>query len=230
MTDIVLSCKDLGKIYGTKQNQVQAVTGVNLKLQKGKFYCIIGKSGSGKTTLLHLLAGMEKPDSGTVWLNGVELSQLTEVSLARLRRRHIGFVFQDYQLLPELTVEENICLPFLLDKKEIDFDWLKILLEALSLTELQNRYPTELSGGEQQRTAVARAISQRPSILFADEPTGNLDKKTSEELLDFLLKLHRKYDLTILLVTHDLDIARCGDEILLLEDGCLKTVMKADEK
>ncbi len=230
MTDIVLSCKDLGKIYGTKQNQVQAVTGVNLKLQKGKFYCIIGKSGSGKTTLLHLLAGMEKPDSGTVWLNGVELSQLTEVSLARLRRRHMGFVFQDYQLLPELTVEENICLPFLLDKKEIDFDWLKILLEALSLTELQNRYPTELSGGEQQRTAVARAISQRPSILFADEPTGNLDKKTSEELLDFLLKLHRKYDLTILLVTHDLDIARCGDKILLLEDGCLKTVMKADEK
>ncbi len=230
MTDIVLSCKDLGKIYGTKQNQVQAVTSVNLKLQKGKFYCIIGKSGSGKTTLLHLLAGMEKPDSGTVWLNGVELSQLTEVSLARLRRRHMGFVFQDYQLLPELTVEENICLPFLLDKKEIDFDWLKILLEALSLTELQNRYPTELSGGEQQRTAVARAISQRPSILFADEPTGNLDKKTSEELLDFLLKLHRKYDLTILLVTHDLDIARCGDEILFLEDGCLKTVMKADEK
>ena len=230
MTDIVLSCKDLCKIYGTKQNQVQAVTSVNLKLQKGKFYCIIGKSGSGKTTLLHLLAGMEKPDSGTVWLNGVELSQLTEVSLARLRRRHMGFVFQDYQLLPELTVEENICLPFLLDKKEIDFDWLKILLEALSLTELQNRYPTELSGGEQQRTAVARAISQRPSILFADEPTGNLDKKTSEELLDFLLKLHRKYDLTILLVTHDLDIARCGDEILLLEDGCLKTVMKADEK
>lgn len=230
MTDIVLSCKDLGKIYGTKQNQVQAVTSVNLKLQKGKFYCIIGKSGSGKTTLLHLLAGMEKPDSGTVWLNGVELSQLTEVSLARLRRRHMGFVFQDYQLLPELTVEENICLPFLLDKKEIDFDWLKILLEALSLTELQNRYPTELSGGEQQRTAVARAISQRPSILFADEPTGNLDKKTSEELLDFLLKLHRKYDLTILHVTHDLDIARCGDEILLLEDGCLKTVMKADEK
>lgn len=230
MTDIVLSCKDLGKIYGTKQNQVQAVIGVNLKLQKGKFYCIIGKSGSGKTTLLHLLAGMEKPDSGTVWLNGVELSQLTEVSLARLRRRHMGFVFQDYQLLPELTVEENICLPFLLDKKEIDFDWLKILLEALSLTELQNRYSTELSGGEQQRTAVARAISQRPSILFADEPTGNLDKKTSEELLDFLLKLHRKYDLTILLVTHDLDIARCGDEILLLEDGCLKTVMKADEK
>ena len=226
----ILKLEHIQKYYGNSGNITKAIKDISFSVEAGEFLGIMGASGSGKTTLLHLLAGMEKPDSGTVWLNGVELSQLTEVSLARLRRRHMGFVFQDYQLLPELTVEENICLPFLLDKKEIDFDWLKILLEALSLTELQNRYPTELSGGEQQRTAVARAISQRPSILFADEPTGNLDKKTSEELLDFLLKLHRKYDLTILLVTHDLDIARCGDKILLLEDGCLKTVMKADEK
>lgn len=223
----ILTCRNLGKVYDSKTT---ALSEAELSLEEGKFYCVIGKSGSGKTTLLHLLAGLEKPSSGEVWFRGKELGKLSERELAAVRRKNMGFVFQDYQLLPELTVEENICLPLLLDEKKVSDPWLRTLLQSLELWNLKDRYPDQLSGGEQQRTAIGRAVVHKPDILFADEPTGNLDKRTSEEILDFLMKIHEKYNQTILLVTHDLDIARCGDEILSMEDGHLRAVMKAGDE
>ena len=219
MTDIVLSCKDLGKIYGTKQNQVQAVTGVNLKLQKGKFYCIIGKSGSGKTTLLHLLAGMEKPDSGTVWLNGVELSQLTEVSLARLRRRHMGFVFQDYNLVPELTIRENILFPLAMDDSRPDEVFFRKIIHLLGLDERLNQYPHMLSGGGQQCAAIARALITKPAIILADEPTGSFDARTSQNVAGLLKMTAETFHQTLIMITHNQELAQLADRMLRLRDG-----------
>ena len=219
--------KNVVKAYQMGEVFIQALDNTNFEIEKGELTVVVGPSGAGKTTALNILGGMDLATKGRVIIDNKEISSLKEKELIKYRREDIGFVFQFYNLVQNLTALENVELATQICKNPLDP---KAILKKVGLEERMNNFPSQLSGGEQQRTAVARAISQRPSILFADEPTGNLDKKTSEELLDFLLKLHRKYDLTILLVTHDLDIARCGDEILLLEDGCLKTVMKADEK
>ena len=225
----ILSCKNLSKSYGRGKGRVQAVRDVNLCLEKAKFYCIIGKSGSGKSTLLRLLSGMEAPDEGSVQMGESILSGMDEKSLAAVRRRQSGFVFQDFKLLPEYTVEENICLPVLLNGWETDKEWMETVLGALSLLHLRDCYPDQFSGGERQRTAIGRALIHRPDVLFADEPTGNLDKQTSESIIRFLLDIHKRYRQTVLLVTHDMDVARCADEILLMEDGKLRFAMKAGE-
>ncbi len=227
MNTPIIVCRNLKKTYGNRQRKNEVIHGISLELEKGTFYSMIGKSGSGKTTLLYLLSGLLKADGGEILLEGKNLEQMTEAELERIRRKKIGFVFQDYQLLPELTVRENILLPQILDGQDLDEEWSSQILEKLGLTSLADRFPDELSGGEQQRTAIGRAIVNRPDILFADEPTGNLDNKTSEEVLDFLLSVHREYRPAILLVTHDLDLARSAEVVLHIADGRLLEPGKA---
>lgn len=216
-----LRCEQLTKGFGNGHARTIAVQAVQQDFEQGKIYSIIGKSGSGKSTLLYLLSGLMKPDDGWVAVDGQRLDQLNERQLAVLRRQKIGFVFQDYRLLPELTVQENILLPQILDGQPPDETWCQHVLDQLGLSAMAQKYPYQMSGGEQQRVAIGRAIINRPGLLFADEPTGNLDMKTGEAVLDFLLSAQELYHPTILLVTHDLDIARCADHLLRMEDGHL---------
>lgn len=216
-----ISCENLCKTFGSGNNAVHAVNGITAQFEPGTFYSIIGRSGSGKSTFLYLLSGILMPDQGEVYYGKYALSQMKQRQLERYRRRHTGFIFQDYRLLEELTVKENILLPAVLDGKDPDMEWCDAVMESLSITDIANRFPFELSGGQQQRTAIGRAIMNKPSCLFADEPTGNLDKKTGEAVLDFLLHIRKLYKPMILLVTHDLDIARSADVMLQIEDGRL---------
>lgn len=216
-----IRCENLCKTFGSGNNAVHAVNGITAQFEPGTFYSIIGRSGSGKSTFLYLLSGILMPDQGEVYYGKYALSQMKQRQLERYRRRHTGFIFQDYRLLEELTVKENILLPAVLDGKDPDMEWCDAVMESLSITDNANRFPFELSGGQQQRTAIGRAIMNKPSCLFADEPTGNLDKKTGEAVLDFLLRIRDLYRPMILLVTHDLDIARSADVMLQIEDGRL---------
>lgn len=222
-------CENLEKSFGNGPNKTDAVRGVSYTFRANTFYSIIGKSGSGKSTLLYLLSGLLRPDSGKVLYDDVLIHDLSAREQERLRRQQIGFVFQDYQLLPELTVKENIILPQILDDREIDYDWCDQILETLEMTPHADKYPFELSGGQQQRTAIGRAIINRPRFLFTDEPTGNLDKQTSESVLNLFLKIHQMYDPMILVVTHDLDIARSADIVLHMEDGKLSQLSEESE-
>jgi len=217
-----LRCENVTLRYGAQETGAYAVRGISYTFRKGAFYSIIGKSGAGKTTLLQLLSGMLKPSSGRVLLGSRDLNSLDAHETAVTRRENFGFVFQDYQLLPELTAEENVLLPQLLGGGEADMAWCAKSLGCLGLDGLRDRYPDQLSGGEQQRCAIARAIANRPAFLFADEPTGNLDRKTRGDVLDFLLSVHQLYLPTIILVTHDLDVARSADILLRMEDGRLE--------
>lgn len=216
-----ICCCDLVKNYGSKEKQVKAIRNLSMQVASGTFASIIGKSGSGKSTLLYLLSGLLMPDQGKVWLLGKELGGMSPAEMERFRRRKIGFVFQNYQLLPELTVYENIILPKILDGTPVDEAWAEEIMETLGLRTLCSRYPQQLSGGQQQLAAIGRAFIHRPEIIFADEPTGNLDSRTGEEVLDLLLTVRRLYGPTILLVTHNLDLARSADKLFHLEDGCL---------
>lgn len=229
MNTPILTCSNLKKSYGNDSLKTEIIHGIQLELKKGIFYSIIGKSGCGKTTLLYLLSGLLKPDEGQVWLDGKNLEQIKEEEMEDIRRNKIGFVFQDYQLLPELTVKENILLPQILDNRIPQEEWINQILEKLGLSILADKFPYELSGGEQQRTAIGRAIVNRPDIIFADEPTGNLDNKTSEEVLDFLLSVHKEYHPAILMVTHDLDLARSAEVVFHMEDGRFIDSAKAGE-
>lgn len=217
----ILETKDLVKTYGSGPSSVNALKSINLKIDQGEFVGIIGPSGSGKSSLLHLLGGLDRPTSGTVTVEGKDIYTLTENELAIYRRRRFGFVFQFFNLIPVLTVEENITLPLILEGKTIDTGYINELIGMLGLSEKRSSLPNTLSGGQQQRTAIGRALANKPSILFTDEPTGNLDSKTSREVLDLLYLSAKKYHQTVVVITHDPRVAAGCDRVITIEDGCL---------
>lgn len=219
MSNEILQTIDLSKSYGTGENQVNAVQNVNIQVERGEFVAIIGKSGSGKSTLLHMLGGLDHPTSGKVLIGGKDLFSLKEDRLAVFRRRKIGFIFQSFNLISSLNVWENIVFPMGLDGKTPDERFVKELVDTLDLGEKIHSMPNTLSGGQQQRVAIARALSARPDILLADEPTGNLDSKTSQEVVGLLKMSVERYGQTLVMITHDEDIAQVADRILVIEDG-----------
>ena len=218
MTNIV-QIKNITKIYGKEKQQTIALNDVSLDIEEGSFVAIVGKSGSGKSTLLHIIGGLEKPDQGEVFLQDQSLYQLKEETLTILRRRKIGFVFQFFNLIPSQNVYENIILPLKLDGRDEDKSYIEDIIEILGLKEKKYAYIDELSGGQQQRVAIARSLATRPAIILLDEPTGNLDSKNSEEVIDLLKMSQRKYHQTIILVTHDAMVANHADRIITIEDG-----------
>ena len=215
----ILIASNLTKIYGKDDTAVTAVNHIDLTIHKGEFTAIVGASGSGKSTLLHLLGGVDTPTEGQVIIEGENIYSLKDEKRSILRRRKIGFIFQTYNLIPVLTVRENIIMPVLLDGNKVDDKEVDNLIELLGLTERKNHLPNQLSGGQQQRVAIGRAVINKPSIIIADEPTGNLDKKNSEEIMSLLMKAVRENGQTLVLVTHEMDIASMADRIIHLEDG-----------
>jgi len=215
----ILCCKGLTKVYGTKDNQVVALDHVNLSIQKGEFVAIVGSSGSGKSTLLHLLGGVDQPTEGKVLVENTDLSTLNPTSAAILRRRKVGLIYQFYNLIPTLTVERNILMPLLLDKKKPDKELFEQVITSLGIQDKLNSLPSQLSGGEQQRTAIARSLLYRPALLLADEPTGNLDHKNSREIIEMLKLSNKNLEQTIIMITHDEQIALEADRIITLLDG-----------
>mgnify|MGYP000537253521 FL=1 len=215
----VLRTEDLTREYGFGDNKVVALNHVSFSVEEGEFVTILGPSGSGKSTLLHLLGGVDKPTSGKVYIGGQSIYEMKERELTAFRRREIGQIYQFYNLIPVLNVEENICLPMLLDHRQAERKDLDELLELLGLTERVNHLPSELSGGQQQRVAIGRALISKPKLILADEPTGNLDQKNSREIIKLFRELNEKYGQTILLITHDEKIAEQAERILVIEDG-----------
>ena len=216
---IVLETHDLKKVYGNVETKVTALIHVNLCVNKNEFVSVVGPSGSGKSTLLHMIGGLDTPTSGTVIVDGQDLGKMKPDELTVFRRRNIGFVFQQYNLVPMLTVWENMILPVKLDGKQPDQSFIQGIIETLGLQEKLNRYPNELSGGQQQRVAIARALAAKPAILLADEPTGNLDSKTSQDVLGLLKITGEQFHQTIIMITHNEEIAQTADRILRIEDG-----------
>lgn len=223
--DIVLNAVDVEKIYGKAELQVNALKPSNLQIEKGNFYAIIGKSGSGKSTLLHILGGLDKPTGGKVYLEGKSMFDLKNSEIAILRRRRIGFVFQSFNLLPEHTVVENILMPIHLDGKEVDMNHFDEVVKSLGIEDKLNFYPDELSGGERQRVAIARALASKPALLLADEPTGNLDEKTGQEVIVLLKESARKFGQTIILVTHDMEVAKEADKVITISGGIITSIV-----
>lgn len=220
---VILETINLGKIYGKKQTKVNALNDVNLKINKGEFVAIVGPSGSGKSTLLHLIGGVDKPSEGKVYINDVDIYNLKEKDLSIFRRRNVGLIYQFYNLIPVLSVKENILLPAELDNRKIDEEYLDDLLKTLGLKERENHLPNELSGGQQQRTSIGRALVNRPAIVLADEPTGNLDSKNSKEVIELLKLSVKKYKQTLIMITHDPNIALQADRVITIEDGTIKS-------
>lgn len=218
-SDIILKTEDLCKFYGTGDNLVKAVDHINLQIKQGEFLSIVGKSGSGKSTLLHMLGALDNPTSGKVFLDGEDISTFREDVLSKIRRRKIGFIFQSYNLIPSLNVWENIVLPLGLDGKPVDETFIKDIINTLGLTEKDKNLPNTLSGGQQQRCAIARAIAAKPSIILADEPTGNLDIKTGDEVMALLKASAKKYGQTLVVITHNEEIAQMADRTVMLADG-----------
>ena len=216
---IILETNQLCKFYGTNENQVKAVNNVNIQIKQGGFVAIIGKSGSGKSTLLHMLGGLDTPTKGNVVLSGKDMYQMNEDKLAVFRRRKIGFIFQAFNLVSSINVWENIVLPLGLDGRKVDEAYVNDIISTLGIENRIHNLPNTLSGGQQQRVAIARALVARPEILFADEPTGNLDSKTSDEVIALLKMTAKKYGQTIVMITHDDEIAQVADRILIIEDG-----------
>jgi putative ABC transport system ATP-binding protein len=217
--DLVVRARDLTRVYGAGDAAVRALDGVSLDLRRGAYTAIMGPSGSGKSTLMHVLAGLDRPTEGRVWLDDVELTALGERDLTRLRRDRIGFIFQTFNLLPTLNAYENIVLPLTIAGRKPDEEWLDQLIETVGLRDRLSHKPAELSGGQQQRVAVARALASRPAVLFADEPTGNLDSRSGEEVLNLLRRSCDEFGQTIVMVTHDPHAATYADRILFLKDG-----------
>lgn len=215
----VLRTEELTREYGFGDNKVVALNHVSFSVEEGEFVTILGPSGSGKSTLLHLLGGVDKPTFGKVYIGGQSIYEMKERELTAFRRREIGQIYQFYNLIPVLNVEENICLPMLLDHRQAERKDLDELLELLGLTERVNHLPSELSGGQQQRVAIGRALISKPKLILADEPTGNLDQKNSREIIKLFRELNEKYGQTILLITHDEKIAEHAERILVIEDG-----------
>ncbi len=218
-----IEIKNLCKVYGKGEVEVKALDNINLNIEQGEFVAIVGPSGSGKSTLLHLLGGVDKPTSGEVIIKGESIYKLKEKELSILRRRNLGFVFQFFNLIPVLTAEENIEMPVLLDNGKIDKNYMNELLKLLGLEERRNHHPSELSGGQQQRVSIGRALANKPSIILADEPTGNLDSKNSKEVLELLKYCAKKYNQTLILITHDINIAQSADRVITIEDGQITT-------
>ena len=215
----ILQTINLKKYYGEGENIVKAVDNTNINIFQGEFVAIVGKSGSGKSTLLHMLGALDKPTSGEVIIDNKYISTMKEEELAIFRRRKIGFIFQYYNLIPSINVWENIVLPIGLDSRRVDKDFVNDILDTLGLKEKKHNMPNTLSGGQQQRVAIARALASKPSIILADEPTGNLDSKTEEEVLTLLKLTAKKYNQTIVMITHDEGIAQMADRIICIEDG-----------
>ncbi len=215
----VLKVENISKIYGENNNLVKALDNISFTINEEEFIAITGASGSGKSTLLHILGGIDKPTSGQVWLENINLSNLTDNQLAGIRRSKIGIIYQFYNLIPTLTVEENITLPILLDHKNINKKRLDSILEILDIKDRRDFLPNQLSGGQQQRVAIGRGLIYSPSIILADEPTGNLDSKNSENIINLLKNLNKKLKQTLVIVTHNLEIAKQADRILELKDG-----------
>jgi putative ABC transport system ATP-binding protein len=218
----LLEVKNLTKIYGKDNNKVIALNDVSFSVERGEFVAIIGSSGSGKSTLLHLIGGVDKPTSGEVFVNGVNIYQQNEENLAIFRRREVGLIYQFYNLIPILTVEENMTLPVLLDNQKVDEERLQELLKILMLENRRYHLPKELSGGQQQRVSIGRALMNGPSLVLADEPTGNLDSKNSKEVMDLLVLTQKKYKQTLIVITHDEKIAMQADRVIVIEDGKIK--------
>lgn len=216
---IILRAEKLYKEYKTSSGAVNALNGVDLSIEKGLFYAIIGRSGSGKSTLLHVLSGLDRPTSGKVLIDGVDMFSFSDEKMAIFRRRSMGFVFQQFNLLDEYSVLNNICMPLRLDGRKPDETFLAEVTKMLGIEEKLRKYPYELSGGEQQRVAIARSILAKPHIIFADEPTGNLDKKAGEDTLNLLSSCAARFGQTLIIVTHDLEIAKKADRIIKIEDG-----------
>ena len=215
----ILKTQDLRKIYGSGDTEVRALDGVNLAVGKGEFVAVVGTSGSGKSTLLHMIGGLDRPTGGTVTVDGKEIFSLKDEELAIFRRRKIGFVFQNYNLVPVLNVYENIVLPIQLDGGKIDREYVDAIIQTLGLERKLQNLPNNLSGGQQQRVAIARALAAKPAIILADEPTGNLDQKNSREIVDMLRLSNRNLEQTILLITHDERIALAAQRVITIEDG-----------
>lgn len=226
MEEWEIRTEHLSKIYHLGDRQVHALQDVNLTVANGEMISIVGTSGSGKSTLLHLLGTLDTPTEGKVWIAGKDLSNQKDRELSVIRRDYIGFVFQKFHLMNELTVKENIVLPMLLAGKTVDEDYIEGLVEILGLKDHQEHLPTELSGGQQQRVAIARALSNHPAIVLCDEPTGNLDHQTSHDVAELLLKVHEEYQKTILIVTHDEEIANVAERKIRIEDGKIMNGME----
>lgn len=219
----ILQTQNLKKVYGAGSTAVHALDCIDLSVEKGEFVAVVGTSGSGKSTLLHMLGGLDRPTSGKVFVDGKDIFSLKEEALTIFRRRKIGFVFQSYNLVPVLNVYENIVLPIELDGKKIDRHFVQNILETLGLSDRQDALPSQLSGGQQQRVAIARALASSPAIILADEPTGNLDSKTSQDVLSLLKVTSQKFSQTMVMITHNEEIAQMADRIIRIEDGKIAT-------
>ena len=218
----LLKVEHLSKIYGKGQNQVKALDDVSFSVEKGEFVAIVGASGSGKSTLLHLIGGVDRPTDGKVYINDTDVFSLNDDKLAIFRRRQVGIIYQFYNLIPILNVEENIALPLELDERKVEKKEMDEMLEHLGLTERRAHLPNELSGGQQQRTSIGRALITRPSLILADEPTGNLDTKSGNEIMELLKKSNRELNQTIIMITHNMELAKAADRIIMIEDGKIK--------
>ena len=217
----ILKVENLSKIYGEKDNKVVALDNISFKVEKGEFVAIVGASGSGKSTLLHLLGGVDKPTSGKVFVDGIDIYKLDDDKLAIFRRQKVGLIYQFYNLIPILNAEENITLPLELDNRKVDKKELDDLLKVLGMSNRRRHLPNELSGGQQQRVSIGRALITKPAIVLADEPTGNLDSKTSDEIVNLLKKANKEYNQTIIMITHNPDIAKEADRIIEIDDGSI---------
>lgn len=215
----ILKCEGVCKVYGKGENQVTALDGIDLSVEAGEFVSIVGASGSGKSTLLHILGSVDRPSAGKVLIDGMDIASLNQKQSAIFRRRKVGIIYQFYNLIPTLTVEKNIQMPLLLDKKKVDREYFEQIVTSLGIADKRNALPSQLSGGQQQRAAIARALIYRPAILLADEPTGNLDQRNSKEIMDMLRLSNRNLKQTILLITHDETAALTADRIVTVEDG-----------
>ena len=217
----IVKVENLKKIYGKNESKVIALNDISFSVEEGEFIAIIGPSGSGKSTLLHIIAGLENPTEGKVYFYDKNIFEMSKKNLTILRRQKIGIIYQFYNLIPTLSVEENILLPLKFDKKKIDYDKFNQIINFLDLTNRKNHLPTELSGGQQQKVAIGRALMINPTIILADEPTGNLDSKSSNEVIQLLKKSNKEYNQTIIIITHNLEIAKLADRIIKIEDGKL---------
>ena len=215
----ILKCENVRKVYGARNNQVVALDHINLSVQKGEFVAIVGASGSGKSTLLHILGSVDKPTDGKVLIEGTDISTMNRTQAAIFRRRKVGLVYQFYNLIPTLTVRKNILMPLLLDKRNPNKEYFEKIVHSLGIEDKLEALPNQLSGGQQQRVAIARSLIYRPALLLADEPTGNLDRKNGEEIIDLLKLSNRNLEQTILLITHDEKIALEADRVITIEDG-----------
>ncbi len=229
--DKIVKLNGVTKIYGEKESQVLALHKVDLEIEKGSMVSIVGASGSGKSTLLNIMGGVDTPSDGTVFVDGKDITKYNDDELSVFRRRKIGFIFQAYHLIPVLTVEENIKMPVLLDHKKPDKDYIDHVIELLGLSERRKHLPNQLSGGQQQRTAIARALANNPKLILADEPTGALDSKSGREVMDLLKESVRDIGQTLVIITHNMEIAREADRIIQIKDGTLfKDTDKADDE